>query len=151
MSKRNLAILGLVLITGAPAQAANLCNCCGEATAASCVVACETVAITAGQCVPTIDFNAKTDIGPGKNALYEFSLRNLKVYQTDDTSLELYRRLLEKLRRNAEADRKTALWERHDGKIDAVTAVSRVKRYDDAIVNYYLGAQAYRLAKNQSR
>ena len=151
MSKRNLAILGLILITGAPAQAANLCNCCGEATAASCVSACETLAVTAGQCVATIDFKAKTDVGPGKNALYEFSLRNLKVHQTDDTSLELYRRLLEKLRKSAEADRKAALWERHDGKIDEATAASRVKRYDDAIVNYYLGAQAYRLAKGQSR
>ena len=148
MSKPILNILGLVLICAGPAQAANLCNCCGETTAASCASACETVPVTAGQCLATVDFNAKAEIGPGKNALYEFSLRNLKIHKTDDTSLELYRRLLEKLRKGAEADREASLWERHDGKIDEATAAARLKRYDDAIVNYYLGAQAYRLAKS---
>lgn len=151
MSKRNWTILGLLLIGTTPAQAASLCNCCGEKTVASCVAACETVSVEADQCVPTVDFAAKADIGPGKNALYEFPLSNLKIYKTDETSLELYRRLLEKLRMGAEADREAALWERHDGKIDEATAASRVKRYEDAIVNYYLGAQAYRLAKRQNR
>lgn len=151
MSKRILAAAGLMWVMGQPALAANLCNCCGDATAASCVSACTVIASAPSQCVPTVDFSAKPDVGPGKNALYEFSFRNLKVQQTDNTSLELYRRLLEKLRKGAEKDRKAALRDRRDGKIDEVAAASLSKRYDDAIVNYYLGAQAYRLAKSQAQ
>jgi hypothetical protein len=151
MPKRILAVAGLMWMMGPSALAADLCNCCGDTTAASCVSACTTIASTPSQCVPTVDFSAKPDVGPGKNALYEFSLRNLKVQNTDPTSLELYRRLLEKLRKGVEADRKAALWDRHDGKIDAATATSLAKRYDDAIVNYYLGAQAYRLAKTSAQ
>lgn len=149
MSKQVLAALGLMWISSAPALAADLCNCCGEATAQSCISACEAVNAVAGQCVPAVDFLGKAEIGPGKNALYDFSLRNLQVSKNDDGSLELFRRLLEKLRRGAESDRKLALREHRVGKIDAATATAFAKRYDDAIVNYYLGAQAYQLAKTR--
>ena len=148
MSKHILAAFSLMLLSNAPALAADLCNCCGEAAAQSCASACESIKPGAGQCIPTVDFLGKAEIAPGKNALYDFSLRNLKVSQGDDGSLELFRRLLEKLRRGAESDRKLALRERRVGKIDAATALTFAKRYDDAIVNYYLGAQAYQLAKN---
>ncbi len=148
MSKQLLAALGLVWISSMPAAAADLCNCCGVAAAGSCASACQAVEIDAGQCIPTVDFNGKAEIGPGKNALYEFSLRNLQVSRTDHGSMEAFRRLLEKLRRGAEADRKAALRDRRRGGIDEAEASLRANRYDDAIVNYYLGAQAYRLAKH---
>jgi hypothetical protein len=130
------------------ASAADLCNCCGEAVAGPCASACQTVETTPGQCIPIVDFDGKAEIGPGKNALYEFSLRNLRVSKTDDHSLERFRRLLERLRRAAEADRKLGLRDRRRGKIDDAGAAALAARYDGAIVNYYLGAQAYRLAKH---
>lgn len=150
MSKQILAVLGLMWITSAPVEAADLCNCCGDTAAGSCAAACQAIEADAGQCIPTVDFEGKAEIGPGKNALYELSLRNLQVSRTDSGSLEEFRRLLEKLRRGAEADRRKALRDRRHGKIDETTANAFTNRYDDAIVNYYLGAQAYRLTKHSN-
>jgi hypothetical protein len=93
-----------------------------------------------------VDFAGTAEIAPDTNPLYEFSLRNIKLHDYTREHLELYRRLLERARTSAEADRKQALRARRRGKIDAAQALTLAKRYDDAMVNYYLGIQAYRLA-----
>lgn len=60
--------------------------------------------------------------------------------------IETFRQLLETARKGAERDRKSALRAFSAGKIDGSQAQSLASRYDDALVNYYLGVQAYRVA-----
>ena len=59
-------------------------------------------------------------------------------------SLEGVRRLLENSRRGVEKDRKTSARDFRKGKIDDAALAANTKRYEDAIVNYYLGLRAYR-------
>ncbi len=140
--------IGLLCLAGVPATAAGLCNCCGDQTVPSCANACTAVKPPKGQCVATVDYAAKAGIGAGQNPLYNISLRNMWLGSPDRDGLEAFRRLLEGSRRWAERDRKSALRAHARGKIDKATSAAMVKRYDDAIVNYYLGIQAFRLARD---
>jgi hypothetical protein len=142
------AALGLVTLMGSTAQAASLCNCCGSETAQSCARACAPVSVKPGQCVATVDFDAEAVIGPGQNPLYDIPLQNVWLDSSEGSKLEVFRRLMERARKAAEADRRKALAKRRKGSIDAATADRLAKRYDDAIVNYYLGMQAYRIARS---
>jgi len=71
-------------------------------------------------------------------------LRNLWIGSPNRKQLEAFRRLLELARKGVEKDRKMALKQRRQGKIDAAAAAAAAKRYDEAIVNYYLGLRSYR-------
>ncbi len=141
------AFAACTFLSGAAAQAASLCNCCGDATAASCAAACAPVKPAQGQCVAAFDPAGETVIAAGQNPLYDIPLRNAWLDPVNKGNLEAFRRLLEKARKGAEADRRGALRDRRRHKIDSETALSLAERYDDAMVNYYLGMQAYRLAK----
>ena len=46
-------------------------------------------------------------------------------------------------RRGLEKDRKASYRDFRKHKIDEATAMAHTKRYEDAIVNYYLGLRAY--------
>ncbi|WP_373502614.1 hypothetical protein [Aestuariivirga sp.] len=140
------AALGFATLLGGTAQAASLCNCCGSDTAQSCATACAPVKVMPGQCVATVDFDAEAAIGPGQNPLYDIPLQNVWLDSSGKDNLEVFRRLMERARKAAEADRRKALAERRKGAIDAATADRLAKRYDDAMVNYYLGMQSYRIA-----
>ena len=143
-----IAVLaGLACLVRVEANAAAFCNCCGGATAASCTAACEPVKPVLGQCVATVDFNAKTRIAPDRNPLYDIPLDNFWLNTSDGVKIELFRRLLERSRKGAEADRQRAARSLRKSKINESKSESRDKRYDDALVNYYLGAQAYRIAR----
>ena len=128
----------------APAGAASLCNCCGASTASSCATACAPVKPAEGQCVATVDYAGTAKIANGVNPLYDVPLRNMWIDGAKPSQLELFRRLLEKSRRGAESDRRKALRAHARHKIDSSEAVLLAKRYDDALVNYYLGMQSYR-------
>ena len=91
-----------------------------------------------------MDFAGSSEIAEGVNPLYDLSLRNIWLGSPSRDQLESFRKLLESARRGAEKDRKTSLRAFASKKIDKATAEARVKRYDDAIINYYLGQQAYR-------
>lgn len=140
----------VVLVAGiAPVQSANLCNCCGDSgTAASCADACAPLKPAAGQCVATVDFAGNAEIGEGINPLYDVPLQNVWLGSARREELEVFRRLLETARKGAETDRRTALKAYSRGKIDQAEADKRARRYDDAMINYYLGAKAYRDAFN---
>ena len=129
----------------APAGAASLCNCCGASTVSSCATACSPVKPAAGQCVATVDYAGTAKIADGVNPLYDVPLRNMWLDGAKPSQLELFRRLLEKSRRGAEADRRKALRAHARNKIDGAEAVLLAKRYDGALVNYYLGMQSYRI------
>jgi hypothetical protein len=138
-----LAAFGIVA-TASGASAASLCNCCAAKTAQSCAAACQPVEVPQGQCVAAVDFAGKPAISGNANPLYEVSLRNLRLETKDGAELEAFRRLLEASRRGVEKDRRAALRARARGKIDATGLESSVARYEAAMVNYYLGLQAYR-------
>ena len=143
------AVAGFIGLGAAETHAASLCNCCGSGTAQSCSTACAPVKVAEGQCVATVDFAAKAEIGPGKNPLYDVPLQNVWLGQPDASGLEAFRRLLEAARKGVEADRLAALKDYRKGTIDRTTSDARAKRYDDALVNYYLGIQAFRIARGR--
>ncbi|MBI2719614.1 MAG: hypothetical protein HY245_01170 [Rhizobiales bacterium] len=139
---------GVALLLLSPAAgAASLCNCCGEGTAASCAKTCETAKPPQGQCTVVVDYAGTAEISPGVNPLYGVSLRNLVVGTPDKVQSELLRRLLEAARRGAENDRRISFRDYERGKIDRAGAAANEKRYEDAIVNYFLGMDAWRNAR----
>ena len=142
--KRIVAAAALLLTASLPAGAAALCNCCGSGTSRTCEAACAAVSPSGGQCQAAVDYAGMSDIGPGQNPLYEMSLNNLEIGAPSRIQLEQFRKLLEQARLGAESDRRAALADRRSGKIDDAAAAALAKRYDDAMVNYYLGLQAYR-------
>lgn len=145
---RLLAFAGAaaLLAIATSASGANLCNCCGASTAANCATACAPIKPVEGQCVAAIDYAGAPEIAEGQNPLYGMSLRNVWLGTPKRTDLEAFRRLLEAARRGAEKDRKAALRAYARKQIDQTEAARRAKRYDDAVVNYYLGLQSYRMA-----
>ncbi len=137
-----LAAFGLIAAAKG-GSAASLCMCCGTDTAQACAAVCQPVEAPQGQCVAAVDFAGKPAISENVNPLYEVSLRNLRL-GTDGAELEAFRRLLETSRRGVEKDRRAALRAYGRGKIDLAARAASIARYEAAIVNYYLGLQAYR-------
>ena len=109
---------------------------------------CEPVKPALGQCAATIDFGARTRVAADRNPLYDIPLDNFWLNTSDGVKIELFRRLLERSRKGVEADRRLAAKSYRTGKIDRPTVEARAKRYEDALVNYYLGAQAYKIARH---
>ena len=138
-----LASLGL-LLTLAPVNAASLCNCCATGVVESCSTMCAPVKPAIGQCVAVMDYAGEAVIADGDNPLYGISLLGLDLNDAVRPELEGVRRLLEDSRRGVEKDRKASARNFRKGKIDDTTLAAHAKRYEDAIVNYYLGQRAYR-------
>ena len=138
-----LVILGLFL-GSAPVNAASLCNCCTTGDAESCSAVCAPVQPAPGQCVAVVDYAGEAVIADGDNPLYGISLLGLDLKDAVRPELEGVRRLLEDSRRGVEKDRKNSARDFRKGKIDDATLAAHSKRYEDAIVNYYLGLRAYR-------
>ncbi len=140
-----LALAGAGLfLAAAPVNAASLCNCCASGAAQSCSAVCASAKPAPGQCIAMVDFAAEPTIAPGENPLYGISLLSLSLEGSTRPQLEELRRLLENSRRGLEKDRKASIRDFRKHKIDAATAQANGKRYEDAIVNYYLGLRAYR-------
>jgi hypothetical protein len=140
------ALAAAAWLTGGSASAANLCNCCATGTAAACATACADAKPVEGLCLPAVDFEGAANIGPGQNPLYEVPLKSLNLAGTKREGLEAFRGLLEMSRKGVEKDRRVALRDFRKNLIDAAAASTAAKRYDDAMVNYYLGMNAYRRA-----
>ncbi len=83
-------------------------------------------------------------IADGVNPLYGISLLGIEMKDALQPELEGVRRLLEDSRRGVEKDRKISALDFRKGKIDAAALAANTKRYEDAIVNYYLGLRVYR-------
>ena len=91
-----------------------------------------------------VDYAGEAVIADGDNPLYGISLLGLDLKDAVRPELEGIRRLLENSRRGVEKDRKASARDFRKGKIDDATLAANTKRYEDAIVNYYLGLRAYR-------
>jgi len=141
-------ILGLagwgLLLAAVPVNAASLCNCCTAGTAESCSAVCAPAKPAPNQCVARVDYAGEAVVAEGENPLYGVSLLSLDLKDAARPELEGVRRLLEDSRRGAEKDRKTSARDFRKGKIDDAALAAHTKRYEDAIVNYYLGLRAYR-------
>lgn len=135
---------GSLFMAVASANSAVLCNCCETGMAETCKATCATVTLPVGQCVAAVDFAGVTKIATGENPLYAVSLRAMHLGGAKRMALEDFRRLLEAARAGVEKDRKAAIADFKRKKIDAATAAANSKRYEEAIVNYYLGLRAYR-------
>ena len=97
-----------------------------------------------GQCVPAVDYAGTAAVGPNVNPLYDTTLRNIWLGTPSFGELESFRKLLEAARKGVERDRKASLQAFARREIDRAAADQAAKRYETAIVNYYLGLQAYR-------
>ena len=142
------ALLGLaatgLFLAAASADGASLCNCCASGVAESCSAMCASAKPAAGQCAAMVDFAGEATIAEGDNPLYDISLRSISLEPAGRRQLESFRKLLEMARRGLEKDRKASKRDFRKHKIDEATATATTKRYEDAIVNYYLGLRAYR-------
>ena len=136
--------LAVLLLAALPASAASLCNCCTTGTSEACASVCAPLKPAEGLCLPAVDFAGTAAIGDGQNPLYDVPLNSLDLKGTGRKDMESFRILLEGSRKGIEKDRRSALRERAKGMIDQAAAASAAKRYDDAMVNYYLGMNAYR-------
>jgi len=142
------ALLGFtgtsLLLAATSVNAASLCNCCATGVAESCTAVCAPIKPGAGQCIAKVDYAGEATIAAGENPLYGISLRNVSLEDAMGPQLEGFRRLLEATRRGVEKDRRVSNRDFAKHKIDEATVLANTKRYEDAIVNYYLGWQAYR-------
>ena len=138
-----LASLGLFLAS-TPVNAASLCNCCATGGAESCIAVCAPAKPAPSQCVAKVDYAGEAVIADGDNPLYGISLLGLDLNDAARPELEGVRRLLEDSRRGVEKDRKSSARDFRKGKIDDAALAVNTKRYEDAIVNYYLGLRVYR-------
>ena len=91
-----------------------------------------------------VDYTGEVVIADGDSPLYGISLLSLGLKDAVRPELEGVRRLLEDSRRGVEKDRKTSARDFRKGKIDDAALAAHTQRYEDAIVNYYLGLRAYR-------
>ena len=138
-----LAGAGLFLTT-VSVSGANLCNCCATGVAESCSAVCAPAKPGSGQCVVKVDYTSEATIAGGENPLYGISLRGISLEDAMRPQLEGFRRLLEMARRGAERDRKASTRDFRKHRIDEATVQANTKRYESAVVNYYLGLRAYR-------
>ena len=142
------ALLGLagagLCLASISADAASLCNCCTTGVVESCKAVCAPVKPSAGQCVALVDYTSEATIIAGENPLYGISLLNISLGDATRPELGGYLKLLELTRRGLENDRKASVRDFRKHKIDEAAATANAKRYEDAIVNYYVGIQAYR-------
>jgi hypothetical protein len=91
-----------------------------------------------------VDHTGEAVIADEDNPLYGISLLGLDLKDAARPELEGVRRLLEDSRRGVEKDRKASARDFRKGRIDEATLAVNAKRYEEAIVNYYLGLRAYR-------
>jgi hypothetical protein len=91
-----------------------------------------------------LDHAGQPTIALGENPLYGLSLQNMSLDNVTQPQLEDFRKLLENSRRGLEKDRKATIRDFRKHKIDDAAVKADTQRYEDAIVNYYLGLRAYR-------
>ncbi|WP_162914295.1 hypothetical protein [Taklimakanibacter lacteus] len=136
--------IGLSLVAAAGRSAAmGLCNCCETSLTPSCGKVCAGTTLTPGMCPAIVDYEGTGAAAKGSNPLNGMSLKDLSIGTPTAWQLELFRRFLEKGRRQAVATYKTALRHLRRGKISETELAKAKPLYDEALVNYYHGIRAY--------
>ncbi len=94
-------------------------------------------------CPAAVDYDSTGAAAEGANPLNGTSLKDLSLGNPTRWQLELFRRFVEKGRRQAIATYKVALRHLKRGKITEAEFARSKTIYDEALVNYYHGIRAY--------
>lgn len=135
-------MLMLAALSGAPAQAAGVCNCCNGEVEELCKAACEAANGAGGACRPAAWYGDASAIG-GERPLNGFSYKGLDLSGATRQELEALRGWLETERRatEARAGKDLRAYRRGKASLEEFKASQAVR--EEAIINYQHGIQAY--------
>lgn len=140
-----LAIFSLGEATATrPAQAIGICSCCLDPQPAACAQACKASERSSGQCPAFVIYDGEGAVGPTGNPLNAMSLAELSVGEPRRAQLEQFRKFLEKYRRKAIQDWKTAARAHKRGTLGKAEFDTAGTLYREALVGYYHGIRAYK-------
>ncbi|MGE0240428.1 MAG: hypothetical protein AB7F09_03800 [Parvibaculaceae bacterium] len=139
------AVLAVVLGFGLSDRSAAMgfCNCCDASLTQSCGKACAAISLKAGQCPAIVDYEGMGAAAEGANPLNGVSLREVALGEPTPWQLELFRRFMEKGRRQAVGAYKKAQRQLKRHRISAADFAKADALYKEALVNYYHGIRAY--------
>lgn len=138
------AMMGLGLLATADRSAAmGLCNCCDTSLTPSCGKVCAATTLAPDMCPAIVDYEGTGATAKGANPLNGMSLRDISLGKPTPWQLELFRRFMEKGRRQAVAAYRKALRHLRRGRISEAEFGKAKSLYDEALVNYYHGIRAY--------
>jgi hypothetical protein len=139
------AVLAAMMVFGLAdrAQAMGFCNCCEESLTQSCGKVCAAISLSPGMCPAIVDYKGKGATAKGANPLNGMSLREVALGEPTPWRLELFRRFMEKGRRQAVRSYKKAMRAMRRHRIDEADFEKANALYKEALVNYYHGIRAY--------
>lgn len=138
------AVIGFgVMAMSVRAEAMGFCNCCDGSLTQSCGKACAAVSLAPGMCPAIVDYEGKGATAQGANPLNSMSLRELALGEPTPWRLELFRRFMERGRRQAVASYKRAMRQLKRHQIAQADFDKAAALYREALVNYYHGIRAY--------
>lgn len=142
------AALAVVIVLGQTvasdrSSAMGLCNCCDTSLTPSCGKACAATTLAPGMCPAIVDYEGTGATAKGANPLNGMSLRDISLGNPTPWQFELFRRFMEKGRRQAVATYRKALRHLRRGRISEAEFGKAKSLYDEALVNYYHGIRAY--------
>ncbi|MGE0005204.1 MAG: hypothetical protein AB7S92_06400 [Parvibaculaceae bacterium] len=123
--------------------AMGFCNCCDTDLTQSCRPVCAAFSREPGMCPAVVDYEGTGAAAKGTNALNGMSLREVALGEPSPWQLELYRRFVEKGRRQAVRSYKTVLHELKRHRIGEADFAKAQALYKEALVNYYHAIRAY--------
>jgi hypothetical protein len=152
LGMRRLAVLAVawVVVVGLGlkamadrAEAMGFCNCCDSSLTQSCGQVCAAISLKPGMCPGIVDYGGKGATARGANPLNGMSLRELAIGEPTPWKLELFRRFMERSRRQAVASYKKAMRQLRRHRMTDADFAKAETLYREALVNYYHGIRAY--------
>jgi hypothetical protein len=125
------------------AEAMGFCNCCDSSLTQSCGKVCAAISHKPGMCPAIVDHEGKGAAAQGANPLNGMSLRELALGEATPWQLELFRRFMERSRRQALASYGKAMRQLRRHRMTEADFAKADTLYREALVNYYHGIRAY--------
>jgi hypothetical protein len=123
------------------AESMGFCSCCDTSLTQSCGKICASTSLKAGMCPVIVDYEGPTV--RGTNPLNGQSLRDITLGDPTPWRLELFRRFVEKGRRQAVRSYKKAMHDERHHRNNEADLQKADALYKEALVNYYHGIRAY--------
>lgn len=137
-----MLVFGLAAATDR-ARAMGFCNCCDSNLTQSCGKICAAISLKAGMCPAIVDYEGTGATAKGANSLNGMSLRDTALGDPSPWQLELFRRFVEKSRRQAVGSYNKAMRQLRRHKITEADFEKANGLYKEALVNYYHAIRAY--------
>lgn len=138
------AMLGLGLTALADrAEAMGFCNCCAQSLTQSCGKVCAAISLAPGMCPAIVDYEGTGATAEGANPLNGMSLRDTGLGDPTPWQLELFRRFVEKSRRQSVRSYTKVMRALKHHQISAADFQKADALYKEALVNYYHAIRAY--------